>query len=96
MQDLVVIRVSRKDPADVFALFPTQPADNVGRWCTCYQRIGQHCAADYHGCIATSRPASRGEAAPLLKELRLIGYKPKVIQRATYQQHQQRKAEAMA
>ena len=60
----------------MFALFPADPADNYGYLCTSYQHIGQHCGADYDLCIRASRPATRREAAPLLTELRRIGYRP--------------------
>ena len=89
-QDLVVIRVWRNDPDDVFALFPTDPADNFGRYCTSYQHVGQHSSADYHHCIRNSRPATRREAVPLLTELRRIGYRPHVLKRATGRHHDQR------
>jgi len=89
MQNLVVIRVSKNDPSDVFALFPTIPSDIHGRYCTSYQHIGQHGGADYHGCIASSRPATAEEAAPLLAELRTIGYNPKVLRRASYRHRAQ-------
>lgn len=82
MNDLVMIRVWRTDPNDVFALFPAIPATTTGRECQSYQHVGQHGAADYDLCIRKSRPAHRQEAANLLRELQKIGYKPKVIQRA--------------
>ena len=88
--DPVVIRVWKGDDADVFALFPVDPADNYGHLCTSYQHIGQHSAADYALCISKSRPATRREAAPLLTELRRIGYQPRVLQRASRRHHEQR------
>jgi len=88
--DPVVIRVWNGDPDDVFALFPTDPADIYGHLCTSYQHIGQHSAADYALCIRKSRPATRREAAPLLTELRRIGYRPHVLQRANRRHHDQR------
>lgn len=88
--DPVVIRVWKSDPDDVFALFPTDPADNYGRYCTSYQHVGQHGSADYHHCIRNSRPATRREAATLLAELRRIGYRPHVLQRAARCHHDQR------
>jgi len=92
--DPVVIRVGRSDPDDVFALFPTDPANNHGHLCTSYQHIGQHCGADYDLCIRNSRPATRREAAPLLTELRRIGYRPRVIRRASPLHRAQRQAAA--
>jgi len=89
-KDPVVIRVWKGEPDDVFALFPTDPADNYGRYCTSYQHVGQHSSADYGHCIRQSRPATRREAAPLLKELRTIGYRPRVLKRAARRHHDQR------
>jgi hypothetical protein len=71
-----------KDGA-AFALFPTIPGTLDPTTCSCYQHIGQHCAAYYAGCILTSRPATDAEAADLLAELRTIGYNPMVVKRAT-------------
>ena len=90
--DPVVIRVWNGDPDDVFALFPTDPADNYGHLCTSYQHIGQHAGADYGHCIANSRPAKRREAALLLAELRCIGYRPHVLKRASRRHHETRLA----
>ncbi|MEN6367750.1 MAG: hypothetical protein ABFC88_13140 [Thermoguttaceae bacterium] len=88
--DLVVIRVWRGDDNDIFALFPELSASYNGYDVTCYQHIGQHSAADYCGCIRQSRPATPEEAAPLLEELRHIGYNPRVIKRAPYAMHRKR------
>ena len=78
--DPVVIRVWREKDGDVFALFPVLSADNNGYHCTSYQHIGQHGAADYRLCIDRSRPATAEEAAPLLAELKAIGYNPPRLQ----------------
>jgi len=90
--DPVVIRVWKRDPDDVFALFPADPADIHGYLCTCYQHVGQHSSADYDGCIRMSRPATAKEARPLLQELRRIGYKPRVLKRASPKHREQRLA----
>jgi len=90
--DPVVIRVWKGDDADVFALFPADPADNYGHLCTSYQHIGQHAEADYGHCIANSRPATVREATPLLAELRRIGYRPHVLKRASRRHHETRLA----
>lgn len=81
--DPVIIRVWRSDPDDVFALFPTLPADTLGYQCTSYQHVGQHGGADYNLCIRNSRPATAKEARELLAELRGIGYNPRVYKRRT-------------
>ena len=66
MSETVVI--FRQDiSGDCFALFPELPSDEFGNYCTAYQHIGQHCAADYHGCIANSDPATPDEYADLYR-----------------------------
>ena len=57
-QVIVIFRKDRTGWKEPFALFPELPADNYGNYCDSYQHVGQHCAADYHGCIANSDPAS--------------------------------------
>jgi hypothetical protein len=84
----------RKGDTDVFALFPQLPADNEGDLCTCYQHIGGHGAASYHGCMGSSRPAREDEYADLLRELRRIGYNLIIRTRATARMHDARRAEA--
>ena len=86
---VVIFRVDRE--GIVFALFPELPADNYGASCTCFQHVGQHCAADYHGCIAQSRPATPIEYADLAAELRQRAYHLQNRQRATYAMHQRRR-----
>jgi hypothetical protein len=85
----VIFRVCRE--GIVFALFPELPADNYGFYCTAYQHIGQHCAADYQGCIANSRPATADEYADLFNELERRGYNLIVHQRATPIMHERRR-----
>jgi hypothetical protein len=87
-----IIVVFRRDrDGSVFALFPELPADESGRCCTAYQHVGQHCAADYHGCIANSDPASRAEYADLFNELERRGYHLSVRRRATPEMHERRR-----
>ena len=89
----VVLRAWRTD-GGVFALFPTLPADehgvNIGHYCNAYAHVGQHGGADYRLCIRTSRPATATEGAPLVQELERIGYRPRIIQRATASMHAER------
>lgn len=75
---VVIFRVDQT--GEVFALLPFEPATTTG-YITCYQHVGQHCAADYDWCIATSRPACPREYAPLLKEMKQIGYKALDVRR---------------
>jgi hypothetical protein len=85
---VVIFRMDREGV--VFALFPELPADNHGFFCTCFQHVGQHCAADYQGCIAESRQATPAEYADLEAELRQRGYDLEIRQRATYAMRQRR------
>lgn len=78
----------------VFALFPELPADNHGWYCTCFQHIGQHCAADYRLCVANSRPATPAEYADLFHELKGRGYNLQARKRATPAMHEQRRLAA--
>lgn len=61
-----------RDSSDVFALFPT--LRESGHYVRSYEHIGQHSAADYHGCIAQSYPASPSEYATLRRELESAPY----------------------
>jgi len=89
--------VFRKDrTGDIFALFPTDAADCTGRYCGCYQHVGQHCSADYFACIQNSQPATPTEYADLKTELERIGYTLRVIRRASYAHHEARWQEAAA
>jgi hypothetical protein len=90
METTIVIFRADRDGI-VFALFPEIPADNHGTYCTAYQHIGQHCAADYFGCIQFSRPASPQEYADLLIELERRGYHVDVRSRATLVMHERRR-----
>jgi hypothetical protein len=89
MTTIVIFRWERE--GGVFALFPELPADNHGVFCTAFQHIGQHCAADYYGCIAHSRPAHRDEYADLQSELERRGYILAIHQRATPIMHERRR-----
>jgi hypothetical protein len=86
---VVIFRIDRE--GIVFALFPELPSDNYGTYCTCYQHIGQHCAADYHRCMAHSRPATANEYADLLTELEGRGYRLDVHRRANPVLHERRR-----
>lgn len=50
-------------------------AANPGR-VVCYHHLGQHGEGEYFSIVSTTRPATRDEYAPLLKELIAIGYAP--------------------
>jgi hypothetical protein len=90
MKTPVLFRTLRKDPNDVFALFPSLPGTNAPWTCTCYQHVGQHSTADYAHCILVSRPSTKTERRELSKELRSIGYAFKIVSKATNAMRQSR------
>lgn len=57
---------------EVLALFPYEHAG--GRFCTCYQHIGQHGACDGPGVVGDTVPATPEEYADLKNELEGLGY----------------------
>ena len=85
----VVFRVDRT--GTVFALFPEITADYDGFYCSCFQHVGQHCSADFYGCIADSRRATAKEYADLFNELKQRGYSMKVCRRASRKMHERRR-----
>ena len=86
------IVVFRKDATgDCFALFPELPSDERGNFCTAYQHIGQHCAADYNLCIAQSDPAAPCEYRDLYEELERRGYNLVTRRRAAPDMHERRR-----
>lgn len=93
---IVIFRVDRGIRGSVFALMPEVPADASGGPCTVYEHVGQHGAANYPHCIATSRPAAPWQYGPLLAELTERGYKVVMRRRATHAMHKRRQAEARA
>jgi hypothetical protein len=86
------IVIFRKDETgECFALLVDMPADEQGFYCTAYQHVGQHCAADYYGCIARSDPATPAEYADLYEELERRGYILSIRRRATPEMHERRR-----
>lgn len=79
--DIVIFR--KWPDGDILALFPEIPADNAGNMCNSYGNAG-HSGADYHGCIARTKPATPAEYDDLTVELVRRGYRLTVKQRATY------------
>ena len=90
METTIVI-FRRETRASIFALCWNCPPTIRHWYCTCYQHIGQHCSADYHGCIVHSRSAKPDEYADLLIELERRGYHVEVRQRATPVMHERRR-----
>ena len=90
-ETIVIFRKDRTGWKEPFALFPELPADQHGFHCTAYQHIGQHCAADYHGCVAQSDPATPDEYRDLYDELERRGYILAVRRRAMPEMHERRR-----
>ena len=62
-----------KEDNEIIALFPDEIA-NEHNECWSYMHIGQHSPADYNGVIRCTKPAAEDEYAPLLEELKYVGY----------------------
>jgi len=91
----VIFRKWREQPQTILALFPTEPGDISGVFCSCYEHVGQHGSADYHGCVARTTPATTTEYSELLTELKSYGTGQeyadlKVFHRATRAMHDAR------
>jgi len=71
----------------VFALFPYELYNNFSGSVMSYAHVGQHCAANYNGCIKSTRPATEDEYKSLFNELESIGYNLKVIKRQNFQKY---------
>lgn len=89
----VVVRKWRDNGA-LIALFPQLPSDCLGNFVDSYMQVGQHAGADYHGVIQATTAATAEDAADLIRELERIGYRLKVIKRASRQVHDARRATA--
>lgn len=70
-----------KDTGDVIALFPAEPGTHDPYTCQSYMHVGQHGAADPYGVMRATRKATEAEYADLDRELRTIGYMPRVVLR---------------
>ena len=90
MSEIIVI-FRRDASGECFALFPELPADANGHYCTAYQHVGQHAAADYNLCITKSDPATTDEYADIYDELERRGYILIVRSRATPDMHERRR-----
>jgi hypothetical protein len=89
--------IFRKWPnGDIIALMPELPGTHDPRTCTSYEHIGQHSAADYAHCIAATKRATAAECLDLARELRQVGYKLAVRDRATAKMHATRRAAALS
>jgi hypothetical protein len=93
-QTLPVVFRRWRDTKSVFALFPSSPATYDGFFCDAFEHVGGHGGADYFGCINASDPVSVEDAADLKRELERIGYRLRVIKRASRKHHEARRATA--
>lgn len=84
-----------KDIGSIIALFPESPSDLNGWYCDSYEHVGQHGGADYYGVVAYTVPVSKQESLTLARELVRIGYRLKVIRRASRRQHELRREVAL-
>ena len=78
-KDKVVFRMFN---GEVIALFPEEKWSDRGD-VNSYMHVGQHGGADYSGVIRASRKATPKEYADLKAELKSIGYKVEVKERAS-------------
>ena len=92
----VIFRKWRHGNRNIIALFPTIPADNHGRFCTAFEHVGQHGAADHGTVIRATRPATARECKALVAELRQRGYGLQVVKRATPAMHAERRRAALS
>ena len=88
----VVLRTWQKylDKGEVYALFPTLASNQTSYYCNSYDLIGGHSGANYVLCIQSSRPAIKAESAPIVRELKRIGYRLRVVKRASAAMHNER------
>lgn len=75
----VLFRAYRDE--SIVALLVDLPWSNDGYDVTSYMHEGQHAAVFYDDVIRYTRPAEPSEYAPLLEELKLIGYTDLVVRR---------------
>jgi hypothetical protein len=73
---------------EVIALFPQIAGDSNGYECMSYLHIGQHGGASTQIVLRQTKLARPKEYAPLLRELRRIGYNVRIAKRCTYRDQQ--------
>ena len=69
---------------EVIALFPQISASVTGDLCESYMHVGQHGGASPVLVVEQTRLAKPKEYRKLLKEIKQLGYKPKLGKRCTY------------
>ncbi len=90
----VMFRKHKKE-GDIVAVFPGMAGDSSISTCGCYQHIGQHGACSVAWVLEDTRPATPEEYAPLLNELKRIGYGDtlRIVKRMTQKHVASRRAE---
>lgn len=68
--------------AGIIALFPQEPSDRFGHYCSSYEHVGQHGAASPDLNHAT-RLATPEEYAPLFAKLTRLGYRLAIGKKVT-------------
>lgn len=87
--------ISSKHSPVVIALFPAEPADYDGFYCSSFELVGGHGAASIPVVISQTRPATPEEYAEIKEVLEeKYEYHLKVYQRVTPQMDEARRAEA--
>lgn len=86
--------IFRKDnDGTIVAIFPQTPSTNDGRYCLCYQHVGQHSSCD-PAVVYQTKLADPAEYKDLKLELERIGYKLKVRSKITRKDYDIRKSAA--
>ena len=68
--------VFRRYPdGSIIALFPFEPSEPTGKFCLCYEHMGQHGSADYEGVLLDTEAVRPNDVSALVEELDHIGYK---------------------
>lgn len=80
-REAITVVFRRYSDDTIIALFAYSVCNKYEGTCNSYIHIGQHCAADYVGVIANTKPATESEYASLKKELEDMGYDLTVIKR---------------
>jgi hypothetical protein len=91
---IVIYRTWKNKNKSVIALFPEIPTDSNGIYCSSYEHIGQHGAAEYSGVIEQTTPSKPKEYKALHKELKTIGYNLIIKNKISPKMDKNRKIEA--
>jgi hypothetical protein len=91
---VVIYRTWKNENKSVIALFPEIPTDSNGTYCSSYEHIGQHGAAEYYGVIEQTIPSKPKEYKALHNELKTIGYNLIVKKRMSPKMDKNRRTKA--